>query len=175
MQTQENSDMSASTVETVSPSQEAGPPQLSPTKENMQENCILKISKITDMAKLPTRSTPYSAGLDLYSAYDVTVPAFGKGLIHTNLRMQFPSGCYGRIASKSKLSWFHQIDVGAGVIDADYRGDVMIVLFNYSANDFLIKAGDPVAQIICEKIIIPKIQEVNTLPSSVRGTRGFGL
>lgn len=88
-----------------------------------------------------------------YSAVHVVIPARGKGIAKTDLAIAVPEGCYGRIgmkfplwfclfilicpiAPRSGLAWKKHIDVGAGVIDADYRGNVGVVLFNHSAEDF---------------------------------------
>ena len=73
------------------------------------------------------------------AAYDGKVPARGKALIKTDLAIACPTGTYGRIAPRSGLAWKKSIDVGAGVIDADYRGNVGVILFNFSDDDFEIK------------------------------------
>lgn len=86
-------------------------------------------------------------------------------------------GYYGRIAPRSGLAVKHHIDVGAGVIDADYRGNVGVVLFNHSDADFKVTAGDRVAQLILEKIITPAVVEVDDLDalgSTARGAGGYG-
>nr|KAJ0205231.1 hypothetical protein LSAT_V11C500238990 [Lactuca sativa] len=75
---------------------------------------------------------------------------------------------------RSGLAWKHSIDVGAGVIDADYRGPVGVILFNHSDNDFEVKTGDRIAQLIIQKIIVPEVMEVDDLDSTVRGAGGFG-
>jgi dUTP pyrophosphatase len=80
----------------------------------------------------------------------------------------------GRIAPRSGLASKHHIDVGAGVIDADYRGQVKILLFNFGTTDFEIKEGDRVAQLILERIYTPEVVEVQELEESVRGAGGFG-
>ncbi|KAK1402750.1 hypothetical protein POM88_002355 [Heracleum sosnowskyi] len=92
--------------------------------------------------------SPLSAGYDLSSASEIKVPARGKALVPTDLIIAVPEGTYARIAPRSGLAWKHSIDVGAGVIDADYRGPVGVILFNYSDVDFEVKAGDRIAQLI---------------------------
>lgn len=72
------------------------------------------------------------------------------------------------------MAWKHSIDVGAGVIDADYRGPVGVILFNHSDVDFEVKAGDRIAQLIIEKIMTPDVMAVEDLDSTVRGEGGFG-
>ena len=80
----------------------------------------------------------------------------------------------GRIAPRSGLAAKHSIDTGAGVIDADYRGQVKVILFNFSENDFAIKRGDRIAQLILERIYTPDVAVVEKLAETVRGGGGFG-
>jgi dUTP pyrophosphatase len=77
-------------------------------------------------------------------------------------------------APRSGLAWKHSIDVGAGVIDADYRGPLGVILFNHSDQDFAVKAGDRIAQLILEVIVTPEVVEVEDLESTIRGSGGFG-
>lgn len=88
--------------------------------------------------------------------------------------MACPEGTYGRIAPRSGLASKHFIDTGAGVIDSDYCGEVKVLLFNHASDDFPIKRGDRVAQLVLERIYTPEIIEVTDLEESVRGAGGFG-
>ena len=88
--------------------------------------------------------------------------------------MAIPEGHYGRVAPRSGLAVKNFIDVGAGVIDCDYRGALGVVLFNHSADDFHIKPGDRIAQLIIEKISTPDVVEVDDLDETARGAGGFG-
>ncbi|KAJ6403293.1 hypothetical protein OIU84_015243 [Salix udensis] len=126
------------------------------------------------MLSLPSRGSRLSAGYDLSSASVAKVPARGKALIPTDLSIAIPEGTYARIAPRSGLAWKHSIDVGAGVIDADYRGPVGVILFNHSDVDFEVKIGDRIAQLIVEKILTPDVMEVEDLDATVRGAGGFG-
>lgn len=83
-------------------------------------------------------------------------------------------GTGGLVAPRSGLAWKHSIDVGAGVIDADYRGPIGVILFNHSDVDFEVKPGDRIAQVIIERIMTPEVVEVLDLDSTVRGDGGFG-
>jgi dUTP pyrophosphatase len=80
----------------------------------------------------------------------------------------------GRIAPRSGLAAKNFIDTGAGVIDADYRGQVKVLLFNHSDVDFVVKEHDRVAQLVLERIYTPEVVEVQELEDSVRGQGGFG-
>ncbi|KAA8537640.1 hypothetical protein F0562_027248 [Nyssa sinensis] len=135
---------------------------------------LLRVKKLSEKAVLPSRASPLSAGYDLSSATETKVPARGKALIPTDLSIATPVGTYARIAPRSGLTWKHSIDVGAGVIDADYRGPVGVILFNHSDSAFEVKVGDRVAQLIIEKIMMPDVTEVDDLDSTVRGIGGFG-
>lgn len=84
-------------------------------------------------------------------------------------------GCiYLILAPRSGLTWKNSIDVGAGVIDADYRGPIGVILFNHSDVDFDVKPGDRIAQMIIVKIVTPEVEEVDDLDATVRGAGGFG-
>ncbi|KAI3821054.1 hypothetical protein L1987_08610 [Smallanthus sonchifolius] len=135
---------------------------------------IFKVKKLSEKAVLPSRGSSLAAGYDLSSAIETKVPSRGKALVATDLSIAVPEGTYARIAPRSGLAWKHSIDVGAGVVDADYRGPVGVILFNHSDTDFEVKVGDRIAQLIIEKIITPEVIEVDDLDSTVRGAGGFG-
>ena len=102
------------------------------------------------------------------------MPARGKKLIGTGIAMAIPIGNYGRIAPRSGLAAKHMIDVGAGVIDADYRGEVKVLLFNFGETDFAVSEGDRIAQLIVEKYTQTELVEVTDLSETERGEGGFG-
>ena len=135
---------------------------------------ILKLQKLNNNAALPKRSADGTAGYDLCASQDCTIPAGGKGLVHTRLSISFPAGLYARIAPRSGLALKKFIDVRAGVVDSNYRGEVGVVLFNHGDQDFVVKMGDRIAQLILEKIDTLLVEEVQGLDNTVRGTGGFG-
>ena len=92
----------------------------------------------------------------------------------TDLSVSVPPGTYGRIAPRSGLALRCGVDVGAGVVDSDYRGPVGVILFNHSDTDFSISAGDRIAQLILEKIEQADVVETDELGSTERGHGGFG-
>uniref|UniRef100_A0A6I8RCA4 Deoxyuridine 5'-triphosphate nucleotidohydrolase n=1 Tax=Xenopus tropicalis TaxID=8364 RepID=A0A6I8RCA4_XENTR len=120
---------------------------------------VLKFAKLSDQAYTPTRGSTRAAGYDLYSAYDYVIPALDKMVVKTDIQISVPTGCYGRVA---------------GVIDEDYRGNVGVVLFNFGKEAFEVKKGDRVAQLICERILYPELEEVQALDDTERGAGGFG-
>jgi dUTP pyrophosphatase len=135
---------------------------------------FLKIKKLSDKAIVPKRCSDFAAGYDLHTAYDCIIPPNNKFMIKTDLQIEFPSGTYGRIAPRSSVAWNHFLSVGAGVIDSDFRGNICIILFNHSNEHVTFKAGDRVAQLICEKIKCPIIKEVDILTQTKRNDMGFG-
>lgn len=95
-------------------------------------------------------------------------------MVRTDIQIELPSGTYGRIASRSSLALTYFINVAGGVIDADYRGNVRVLLFNHSDYDFKIKRGDRIAQLICESVVYPKVVEMDCLGVTERGNGAFG-
>ncbi|XP_052786934.1 deoxyuridine 5'-triphosphate nucleotidohydrolase-like [Mya arenaria] len=140
----------------------------------MTNRITLRFAKLTQKALTPTRGSKLAAGYDLYSAYDMIIPAKGKALVKTDIQIALPDGCYGRVAPRSGLAHKHFIDVGAGVIDQDYRGNVGVIMFNFGENEFEVKAGDRIAQLICERIALPELVEETSLDDTERGDGGFG-
>ena len=140
----------------------------------MNSSSRLKVVRITMNATLPTRASVESAGLDLYSAYNYVIAPGTRRLVKTDLQIMLPSNTYGRIAPRSGLSLHCSIDIGAGVVDQDYRGNLGILLINNGKEHFEVRRGDRVAQLICEKIVYPVLLEVSDLNSTGRGCSGFG-
>eukprot|EP00958_Prasinococcus_capsulatus_P023990 scaffold3691_cov394-Prasinococcus_capsulatus_cf.AAC.10 len=110
----------------------------------------------------------------LNSVQDTVVPSGGRALVKTGLSIAIPQGTYARIAPRSGLAYKSGIDVGAGVVDYDYRGEVGVILFNFGNEDFQVRKGDRIAQLILEKIATPEVVEVSDLDDTVRGEGGFG-
>ncbi|NXH20846.1 DUT protein, partial [Bucco capensis] len=154
-------------------------PQPSPSKRQKssvaeEPTARLRFAKLSENASTPSRGSARAAGYDLYSAYDCVIPPMEKAVVKTDIQIALPSGCYGRVAPRSGLAAKHFIDVGAGVIDEDYRGNVGVVLFNFGKEAFEVKKGDRIAQLICERICYPELEEVQTLDDTERGEGGFG-
>lgn len=134
-------------------------------------------------AKIPVKATPGAAGVDLFATTRGVVPGTvvtkgktktGRALIPTGVAVAIPTGLVGRICSRSGLSVRHNIEVGAGWIDSDYRGEIHVELKNFNGDDFHIKRGMRIAQLILLKIDRIAIQVVKSLPRSKRSRRGFG-
>jgi len=135
---------------------------------------ILRFVRLTPSAYPPVYGSEGAAGADLCASDNCSVPAKGKLLVPTGLQIACPTGHYARIAPRSGLASKLFIDVGAGVVDEDYRGEVKVLLFNFSDTDFEVKKGDRIAQLICEKYAHVDIEEATSLEETVRGSGGFG-
>jgi hypothetical protein len=99
----------------------------------MEDPPKLLVKLLSERASVPERATSGAAGYDLRASFSCAVPPNGKAQVHTGISLQIPPGYYGRIAPRSSTAWNDHIDVGAGVIDSDYRGEVVVVLFNHSS------------------------------------------
>lgn len=147
-----------------------------PAEKKIKASDELKVLLRSDKATVPTKGSALAAGYDLYASEDAIIPGQGQGLVATDVTIVVPIGTYGRVAPRSGLAVKHGISTGAGVIDADYRGEVKVVLFNHSTKDFSIKAGDRIAQLVLEQIVNADIKVITTeeLDATDRGEGGFG-
>ena len=134
----------------------------------------LCVKRLTKDAIIPTRGSDASVGYDLYSTDEIIIPPTHRALVGTSVAILMPNGVYGRVAPRSGLAVKHGIQVGAGVVDPDYTGDVMVVLFNHGDKDFVVKKGDRIAQLILEKCETPRVEEIGFLEETDRGSGGFG-
>ena len=130
--------------------------------------------KLDAAARLPTRGSRFAAGLDLYAIERLVIPARGRAAVRTGLAVAIPHGFYGRVAPRSGLSIKHGLDVLAGVIDSDYRGEILCALINHGEEPIEIEAGMRVAQLIIETIITPEPVWSEDLSETERGEGGFG-
>ena len=134
----------------------------------------IQISKLSDKGAIPTQGSQYAAGYDLYSAEECMINSCSRKLIKTNIAVSIPNGYYGRIAPRSGLAYKNGIDVLAGVIDSDYRGDIGVILFNTDKKHFVVREGDRIAQLIIEKCHSVEWEQTDKLEDSVRLEGGFG-
>lgn len=134
----------------------------------------LEVVALHPDARVPTRATPMSAGLDLHACENVVVPSLDFRLVRTGLAMTVPPGTYGRIAPRSSLA-MKGVDVFAGVVDRDYTGEVSVLLMNHSNCNREFRVGDRIAQLILERIDDGAVAvAVDALAPSARGEGGFG-
>ncbi len=102
------------------------------------------------------------------------IPPYSRHVVLTDIAIKLPVHTYGRIAPRSGIAINLFISIGGGVVDADYRGNVGIIVFNHKSEAFSVQKGDKIAQLIVERISLPKIIVSPYLPPTHRGTDGFG-
>ena len=134
----------------------------------------LFVKRLTQTATVPTRGTVMSAGLDLYADENLVVPAGDRALIPTGIALSLDPNTVGLIWPRSGLAVKHGIETGAGVIDADYRGEVKVLLINLGHTAYLAKRGERIAQLVIQPAMKPALIEMAELPMSERGDSGFG-
>lgn len=136
----------------------------------------LKVKRIRKDIILPEYKTEGASGFDLSSSIDSLLKAGEFAVIPTGLIIEVPPGYEAQVRPRSGLAASNGIGVlnTPGTIDSDYRGEIKIVLFNFSDKDFNIRKGDRIAQLVISKIERVKIIEVENISGSERGTQGFG-
>lgn len=127
-----------------------------------------------ELAKAPTKGSGDAAGYDLYSTEEYELKPMERRLFNIRIKMSIPKGYYGRIAPKSGLAFKNGIDVLAGVIDSDYRGEVGVLLVNLSTESFKISPGYKIAQMIFEQCHDTEFSLSNSLEETQRNEGGFG-
>lgn len=134
----------------------------------------LRVKRHSATATLPERKSALAAGYDLCADEALVLAPGGRKAIETNITVEIPPGNYGRVAPRSGLAVKSGINVLAGVIDADYRGKIGVVLVNHSYDNFTVRVGDRIAQLIVEKISLLEVEEIEELSATERGEGGFG-
>ena len=136
----------------------------------------VNIKKLDERAVIPTYGTEYSAGADLYSIEAVTVEPHKTVLVHTGLALEIPEGYAGLIFARSGLACKRGLAPAnkVGVIDADYRGEIMVALHNHTEAPVSIDAGERVAQLAIMPFLKAEFELASELSDTVRGAGGFG-
>ena len=129
--------------------------------------------KLDANAMMPTRAHSTDAGLDLYSPYDVVVPANGSVCIDTGVHVELPMWTAGMIKSKSGLNVKHGI-TSEGVVDVGYTGSIAVKLYNHTRIAYSVYKGDKISQLVVMPILTPELELVDDLDETERGDGGFG-
>ena len=151
-------------------------------KNKILENCkmrkeqleVVQVKKVRPDAYIPTRESEFAAGADLYAVEATEIPPGKRAIIPTGIAVAFSNDVYLRIAPRSGLAWKNGVDVLAGVVDSDYRGELKVILVNHSDENFTVSPGDRIAQMILEKVKVSVFEEVRSLSDTGRGSEGFG-
>ena len=138
----------------------------------------IKIKKLDSRAKMPTYGTEFSAGADLYYAGDepLTIEAGKTVLVHTGIAMEIPEGLVGLVFARSGLATKRSLAPAnkVGVIDSDYRGEIMVALHNHSDTPQTVEARERIAQLVLVPYVAAAFCEADELDDTVRGAGGFG-
>ena len=140
----------------------------------MQTMDVLYFKRLDPNARLPTRGSATSAGLDLFCLEDLAIGPHNRAVARTGLSVAIPEGFYGRVAPRSGLAVKQGLDVLAGVIDSDYRGELLCALYNTGDSPISLPAGSKICQLIIEKIATPTAAWSDELSETARGAGGFG-
>ena len=135
---------------------------------------VLRFKQLDARAVLPVRGSALAAGLDVCCIEDVRIEAKQRAIARTGLAVAIPPGFYGRVAPRSGLAAKNGLDVLAGVIDSDYRGEIGCVLYNTGDEPINLAAGSKICQLIIEQIITPEAAWATDLEETTRGAGGFG-
>lgn len=141
-------------------------------------NTIVKLKKLTPNAIIPTYGTAQSAGADLYSGMEqpVTIEPGKTEFIHTGITIAIPEGLVGLVYARSGMACKKGIAPAnkVGVIDADYRGEIMVALYNHGNEAVTVEPGDRIAQLVLTPFITAAFDEADFLDETDRGNGGFG-
>ena len=138
----------------------------------------VKLKKLTPDAIIPTYGTEFASGADLYSSIkeDIIINPKETKFINTGIALEIPDGLVGLIYARSGLACKKGVAPAnkVGVIDSDYRGEIIVALYNHSENPLTISYGDRIAQFVLTPYITANFEEADELSESVRGNGGFG-
>ena len=134
----------------------------------------LRFKQLEPRAVLPKRGSALAAGLDVCGIEALEIEPRQRVMARTGLAVAIPPGFYGRVAPRSGLAAKNGLDVLAGVIDSDYRGEIVCVLYNTGDETIKLPAGSKVCQLIIEQIITPEATWSSDLDETARGAGGFG-
>jgi dUTP pyrophosphatase len=160
------------------PERHDGPPPARPTEHNEGTRpARLRVQRLVDAARLPTRAYPGDAGLDLFAAHAATLAPGQRASVGTGIAFEIPPGQAGLVLPRSGLAARHGIALvnAPGLIDAGYRGEVRVLLLNTDRCEaFALAPGDRIAQLVLVDVHAPEIVEVDVLSASERAAGGFG-
>ena len=133
----------------------------------------MKVKKLSPLAKLPQRAHPTDSGADLFALERTVLPARAITKVHTGIAVELPENTSGIIWGKSSVE-SKGIKAMAGLVDAPYRGELIVCMYILNEQDFVFEAGQKVAQLVVLPTLYPAFEEVSELTDTSRGEGGFG-
>ena len=136
----------------------------------------VSVKKLNEQARLPVYSSPYAAGADLYACEGVTIAPGETQFVHTGIAIELPLGTVGLVYARSGLACKQDLAPAnkVGVIDCDYRGEIMVALHNHGKVERRVGQGDRIAQLVIAPYYVAQFSEADELSATVRGEGGFG-
>lgn len=141
-----------------------------------EDGLSIRVAALNDRASTPFRQHHDDAGADLFASEDAIIPVHGWTPVRTGIAIEIPYGYVGLVHPRSGLAFKHGISVlnTPGTVDAGYRGEVMVVLYNVSTKPYQVLYGDRIAQLLVQKVELPQFYTVKSLDDTLRGDGGFG-
>ena len=133
----------------------------------------LKVKKLDSRARLPFRAHPTDSGADLFALERTIIPAHSIQKVRTGIAIELPDNTSGMIWGKSSVE-SKGIKAMAGLVDAPYRGELLVCMYNLNETEFIFEAGQKVAQLVVLPTLYPMFEEAEELSDTSRGTGGFG-
>jgi dUTP pyrophosphatase len=133
----------------------------------------MKVKKLDPRAKLPLRAHPTDSGADLFALDQTVIPAHTVVKVRTGIAIELPANTSGIIWGKSSVE-SKGIKALAGLVDMDYRGEILVCMYNLNTTDFIFEAGQKIAQLVVFPTLYPSFEEAEILSDTSRGTGGFG-
>jgi len=137
----------------------------------VQQATAIQVMKMASKVTLPSKGSRLSAGHDLYALEHVLIQARGQKLVGTGIVIGIPQGTYARIARRSGLAYKESIGIGGRVTNADYTGEVKLIMMNHGKKNYQVQEGDRITQMIIEKIDMSGMMEVDNLQITARGDK----
>ena len=136
----------------------------------------VKVKKLSDGANLPTYGSPYAAGADLYALGDYSIGAGETAFVRTGIAVELPAGTVGLVYARSGLASKRDLAPAnkVGVIDCDYRGEILVSLHNHGKETRKVENGERIAQLVIAPYYTAEFEEADALSETVRGAGGFG-
>ncbi len=136
----------------------------------------IRVKRLDRTLPLPNYQTEGSSGLDLYAREECVIGAGDFKVVPTGIAVEIPFGMEGQVRPRSGLAARSGIGIlnSPGTIDSDYRGEIKVILFNFSSGDFKIKKGDRIAQLVITSIVRVGLEETDGLEETTRNNSGFG-
>jgi len=136
----------------------------------------INVKKLSERAKLPVYGSAFAAGADLCALDAVEIPAGETEFVHTGIAAELPAGTVGLVYARSGLACKQDLAPAnkVGVIDCDYRGEIIVALHNHGPEPRTVNAGDRIAQLVVAPYYVAEFEEAEELSETVRGAGGFG-